>query len=159
MPVLEDFSKVLRFFDSLKSEKLVKDYAIIGGLALSAWIKPRATRDIDLLVSCSGDLGHNDLKYLVESRLGKKTVGHTMGKNETIRGMFSFNENLLEADVISAQDFPLAEEAIENAVDIEVLGQKVKIATPEYIIALKLIPFEEQWGQGQWGQACKIADR
>jgi|WetSurMetagenome_2_1015567.scaffolds.fasta_scaffold01667_1 hypothetical protein len=144
MPVLEDFSKALRFFDTLKSENLIKDYAIIDGLALSAWIKPRATKDIDLIVSCAADFEHADLKYLVESRLGEKTVTHIMRNNETIKEMFSFTENLLEVDIISARDFPLAEEAINNAVAIEALGQTVKIATPEYLIALKLIPFEEQ---------------
>ena len=144
MPVLEDFKGILRFFDALKKERLIKDYAIIGGLALSAWIQPRATSDIDLIVSCSFDFNHEDLKYLVETRLGKKTVSHTIAKNEPIREMFSFTENLLEADIISACGFPLAEEAIENAVTIETIGETVKIATPEYLIALKLIPFEEQ---------------
>jgi|WetSurMetagenome_2_1015567.scaffolds.fasta_scaffold42751_4 hypothetical protein len=84
MPVLEDFSKALRFFDTLKRENLIKDYAIIGGLALSAWIKPRATKDIDLIVSCAADFEHADLKYLVESRLGKKTVTHIMRNAENI---------------------------------------------------------------------------
>jgi hypothetical protein len=144
MPVIEDFSNALRFFNTLKSENLIKDYAIIGGLALSAWIKPRATRDIDLIVSCSADFENGDLKYLVESRLGKTTVSHIMKKNEPIKEMFSFTENHLEVDIIAAQGFPLAEEAIEKAVTIEALGQTIKVATPEYLIALKLIPFEDQ---------------
>jgi hypothetical protein len=55
-----------------------------------------------------------------------------------------YTENLLEADIISAQGFPLAGEAIKNAVTIEALGQTVKIATLEYLVALKLIPFENQ---------------
>jgi hypothetical protein len=67
-----------------------------------------------------------------------------MGGKETIREMFPFTENLLEVDIISAQGFPLAEEAIENSVTIEAFGQTVKIATPEYLIAIKLIPFEDQ---------------
>ena len=41
---LEDISAIL---DSLKKECAIVEYALVGGLAVSVWGRPRATRDIE----------------------------------------------------------------------------------------------------------------
>ena len=40
MSIVDAFVKTISFFDVLKSEHIIEDYALIGGLALSAW-EPR----------------------------------------------------------------------------------------------------------------------
>ncbi|GAB4486312.1 MAG: hypothetical protein OHK006_13970 [Thermodesulfovibrionales bacterium] len=50
----------------------------------------------------------------------------------------------IEVDVISTKGFPLAEEAIRKAVAAEVFKKSVKVATPEYLILLKLLPLSGQ---------------
>ena len=144
MPALEDFRRVLKFFNTLKEESSISDYAIIGGLALSAWIAPRTTQDIDLVVTASPGLKSKDLAYLVETRLRKKTHQPKMKANYAIKEMFSFTEDHLGVDVIFTAGFQLAEEAIREAASIEVVGEPVKLATPEYLIALKLVSFDDK---------------
>ncbi|HAK89530.1 MAG: hypothetical protein A2077_00755 [Nitrospirae bacterium GWC2_46_6] len=41
MSIIEAFIKTISFFDELKDEGIIEDYALIGGLALSAWVRPR----------------------------------------------------------------------------------------------------------------------
>lgn len=55
MSIIEAFVKTISFsfFDELKKEGLIEDYALIGGLALSAWVRPRTTKDVDLAVAVS----------------------------------------------------------------------------------------------------------
>ncbi len=144
MPAFDDFKRVLLFFNSLKKESLIEDFAIVGGLALSAWIEPRTTGDIDLAVTISSDIQNKDLIYLVESRLSKKTHKPKMRPGSEIKNMFSFTEGNFGVDIISTKDFLLAAEAVSNAVEIEIMGEPVKVATPEYLIALKLIPLGDQ---------------
>jgi hypothetical protein len=144
MSILASFDKTLSFFESLQDEHVINDYALIGGFALSAWIEPRSTKDIDLVVTVSPALTLNDLKTLVENRLHKRTYLPKMTSMTDIREMFSFVEGDLEIDVISSARFDLAQEAVQNAVTVTVFNKKIKIATPEYLIALKLLPFEAQ---------------
>ena len=144
MPAFDDFKRILLFFNSLKKESFIEDFAIIGGLALSGWIPPRTTQDVDLVVTVSPGLHIEDLAYMVESRLGKKISRPKMNENYAIKEMFSFTEDHLGVGVISTDGFLLADEAISAAVGIEILGESVKLATPEYLIALKLVPLDDQ---------------
>src|ERR1700690_1644250 len=144
MPTIEDFKRVLLFFNSLEKESIISDFAIIGGLALSAWVAPRTTQDIDLIVTASPGLNSKDLTHLVETRLCKKTHLPKMKANYAIKEMFSFMEDHLSVDVILSTGFPLAAEAIQKAVRIEIVGETVKLATPEYLIALKLVSLDDK---------------
>jgi hypothetical protein len=49
-----------------------------------------------------------------------------------------------QADIMGTKDFDLASEAIKHAVVAEVLGKHIKVATPEYLILLKLLPLSNQ---------------
>jgi hypothetical protein len=53
-------------------------------------------------------------------------------------------EGQIEVDVISTKGFELALEAVEKAVLAEIFSKIVKVATPEYLILLKLLPFSMQ---------------
>lgn len=144
MSILASFAKILVFLQTLKDELIIKDYSLVGGLALSAWIEPRTTRDVDLVISVAPGLVFSDLKSIVENRLEKRTHQPTMTAMTQIREMFTYAEGDMQVDMISAGGFALAEEALDNAVVVTVLGRHVKVATPEYLIALKLLPFEDQ---------------
>ena len=50
MAIVEAFKKTIAFFDEIRDEGIIDDYALIGGLALSAWVRPRTTKDVDLVV-------------------------------------------------------------------------------------------------------------
>jgi hypothetical protein len=144
MSIVDAFVKTISFFDVIKSERIIEDYALIGGLALSAWIRPRTTRDVDLIVIISKKIEWSDLISIVETRFYKKISIHKAVPKTTIKENFSFMSGHFQVDIIGTKDFALASEAIKHAVAAEVFGENIKVATPEYLILLKLLPLSNQ---------------
>lgn len=144
MSIIQSFQKTIAFFNELKKENLIKDYALIGGLALSAWVEPRTTKDIDLIVVISPEITWKDISSLIETRLHKKVAVQKGSRKTTIQEKLSFMEGQMEVDVISSKGFELALEAVEKAVPTRIFGKIVKVATPEFLILLKLLPFSMQ---------------
>ena len=144
MSIVESFTKTITFFDEIKKEDFITDYALIGGLALSAWIEPRTTKDVDLVVVISKNLKWQDIASLIETRLRKKVILQKGNRRTTIQEKLSFMMGQIEVDVINTKGFELALEAISYAVSAEVFGKYIKVVTPEYLILLKLLPFSMQ---------------
>jgi len=90
MSIVESFKKTIIFFDELKKERLITDYALIGGLALSAWIEPRTTKDADFVVIISKKITWQDIASLIETRLHKKVNLQKGSKRTTIQEKLSF---------------------------------------------------------------------
>jgi hypothetical protein len=144
MSIIESFKKTIIFFDDIQKEGLISDYALIGGLALSAWIEPRTTKDIDLVIVLSKNLIWQDIASLIETRLQKKVIIKKGNKRTTIQEKLSFMMGQIEVDVISTKGFELAAEAIENAMHAKVFDKSLKVVSPEYLILLKLLPLSSQ---------------
>ena len=144
IPVIEAFVRTVAFMDRLREEGRIRDYALIGGLALSAWAEPRNTRDVDLVVSVADEASWTELAALVESRLRRRAVVKRGGRRTVIQDKLSFVVGQIEVDLIGTRGFGLAAEAVEHALVTEVFGRRVKIATPEYLILLKLLPLRAQ---------------
>lgn len=144
MSILDAFKRTVTFFNEIKKEGIIEDYTLIGGLALSAWIRPRTTRDVDFVIAVARNFTWPDIASVVQSRLQKKIALHKGTQRMHIKEKLSFVTGQIEVDVISAKDFELAAEAIKKSVTAEVFGQKVKVATPEYLILLKLLPLSSQ---------------
>ncbi|MCG2720672.1 MAG: hypothetical protein L6290_01465 [Thermodesulfovibrionales bacterium] len=83
MSIVESFKKTIAFFNELKKEGLIADYALIGVLALSAWVEPRTTKDVDLVV-VSKNQTWQDIASLIKTRLHKKVVLQKGNKRTTI---------------------------------------------------------------------------
>lgn len=144
MSIIEAFIKTISFFDELKDEGIIEDYALIGGLALSAWVRPRTTRDVDLVVIISKRINWDDWISIIQTRLQKKVSVHRATKLMTIQEKFSFMSGHIQVDIIGTGGFDLAADAIKNAVITDVFGKSIKVATPEYLILLKLLPLSSQ---------------
>ena len=144
MPIIEAFKKTITFFDEMQKEGYITDYALIGGLALSSWVRPRTTRDVDLLVTVSKKLNWMDIASVVETRLKKKVILLRGARRTAIQEKLSFMMGQIEVDVIGTKDFELAAEAIEHAVPVQIFDKNIKVASPEYLILLKLLPLSSQ---------------
>ena len=144
MAIVEAFKKTIAFFDEIRDEGIIDDYALIGGLALSAWVRPRTTKDVDLVVIVAKNFSWPDIVSIIETRLQKKIALHKGTQHMHIKEKLSFVIGQIEVDVISAKGFELAAEAIKKSVTAEVFGKSVKVATPEYLILLKLLPLSQQ---------------
>ncbi|MBI4690551.1 MAG: nucleotidyl transferase AbiEii/AbiGii toxin family protein [Nitrospirae bacterium] len=144
MSIIEAFKNTITFIDGIKNEGIIEDYALIGGLALSAWIRPRTTKDIDLVVIVSKDTKWENIASIIETRLHKKIAVMKGTQRTHIKEKLSFMSGQIEVDIISTRGFDLAAEAIKNAVITEVFGKHIKVAVPEYLILLKLLPLSGQ---------------
>jgi len=144
MSIVDAFVKTIAIFDEFKKEKLIEDYALIGGLALSAWVRPRTTRDVDLAVIISKKIKWSDLISIIESRFQKRTAIHKATPRAIIKEKFSFMSGHFQVDITGTKDFDLAVEAIKHAAVAEVFDKKIKVATPEYLILMKLLPLSNQ---------------
>lgn len=144
MSIVESFKKTIAFFDEIREDRLIDDYALIGGLALSAWVRPRTTKDVDLIVAVSKETSWSDIVSIIETRLHKRVAVQKGTQRTTIKEKLSFVTGEIEVDVISTKGFELAAEAIKNAVVTEVFGHSVKVVAPEYLILLKLLPLSSQ---------------
>lgn len=49
------FRDVLLLLNRLKAEGVIEDYAIGGAVAVSLWVEPVATQDLDVIVTMAGD--------------------------------------------------------------------------------------------------------
>lgn len=144
MTIIDAFQETVAFFDALKKEDFIIDYALIGGLALSAWARPRTTRDVDIAVAISKTTAWSDIVSLIEMRLHKRVALQKGTQRTNIKEKLSFVIGQIEVDVISTRGFELAFEAISHGMTVEVFGKKVKVVTPEYLILLKLLPLSDQ---------------
>ncbi len=144
MSIIESFTSTISFFDEIKHEGLIDDYALIGGLALSAWVRPRTTQDMDFIIAVSEKMTWQHIISVIENRLNKKVAVHKGTQRTNIKDKLSFVSGHMEVDVISTRGFGLAAEAIKHAVVATIFGLDVRVITPEYLILLKLLPFGEQ---------------
>jgi hypothetical protein len=144
LPVVEAFVKAIDLMDDLRREKYTADYALLGGLALSAWVRPRTTRDVDLAVMLAPDKTWEDVADFLTSRLRKRIVVQRGSVRTNIKEKISFRFGQIEVDLIGTSGFPLAEEALRAAPTARVFSKRVKVVTPEYLILLKLLPLSPQ---------------
>ena len=151
IPVIEAFVRTVDFMDRLREEGHVRDYALIGGLALSAWAVPRNTRDVDLVVALAEGTTWPVIAARVESGFRKQTVVKKGTRRTTIQDKLSFVAGQIEVDLIGTRGFALAEEAMENAlgaqdrIDIGALikktdRRKLRVLARKHFLLARLEP-------------------
>jgi len=113
------------FKDFLKLNK--EDFAICGGIAVSVYIKPRTTMDVDILI-------HGNFENVLDQIKSKFKKLTSFSVEDKSRGV---EIEMLTGKVINT-DQKLIDDAIKNANDIEFEGTSVKVISPKYLIALKL---------------------
>lgn len=136
MPLKKILEKLNHFLKQLKDKKVIDGYALIGGLAVSARSNPRATKDIDFLVST-----------LHESQFFKELESLTDFKAELRKGDFDDPIPLLirlyDKHQAPTADFIVThlnwqEEIISKATEIKIEKEEVPIPLAEDLVILKL---------------------
>lgn len=129
--LLQKLDKTIELLSNLRDNGCISGFALIGGLAVSAWSTPRATRDIDLLVLVDTDklqqivIAFCDAGIHAELRRG--------GFDDPV-------PYLIRADavdlIVATKTYEA--EAIRQSVDIAITGKNIPVVSPEYLIILKL---------------------
>ncbi|MEW6586471.1 MAG: nucleotidyl transferase AbiEii/AbiGii toxin family protein [Nitrospirota bacterium] len=138
-PLLRSVREVCRFLDEEAIE-----YMLVGGMAVSIWAEPRATFDIDFLVSIGlGDF--DNLKHrLTESGRFVFVHGKPMifGKVSLLRATLKSNTNV-SVDFMFVDDL-FKSEALKRKEALQLTDFPIKISAPEDLIILKLLSGRQQ---------------
>jgi hypothetical protein len=122
------FEETLRAINEMKSEGIVEDYAIAGGMAMAFWVEAIPTYDLDVLV------------FLPTSEDSIVSLGTIYGWASK-RGFPSDREHIL-IEGVPVQFLPshgeLSSEAIRRAVEMSYGEVSTRVVRPEYLIALYL---------------------
>lgn len=114
------------------------DYALAGGLAFSALVEPRATMDIDLLITIKEEKLPGFFKVL-EEKVESLVPHHEPMQFKLIKiwRVVSFTNNLeIIIDFLIAES-KFHESVIKRAIEIDFFETKLKIITLEDMILLK----------------------
>jgi hypothetical protein len=129
--LFQKLNQALDVLTALRDDGYVNGFTLIGGLAVSAWSPPRATMDVDFLVLVDLTNLNHIVKAFCDAGLNA----------ELRRGCYDDPVPcLIRADyldiIVATKKFEA--EAIEQSVIVDVLGRDIPVASPEYLIILKL---------------------
>ena len=124
------FADAIRALNDMKAEGVIEEYAVAGALAIVFWTEPVPTWDLDVLVFLPGEEG------LLVSLDG-------IYRWASARGYPAHQEHIMIEGMpvqFIASPNDLADEAVETAAALDYEGVPVRVALPEYLIALYLQP-------------------
>lgn len=136
MPLEKSLKGICRALNEIKEEGIVKGFALIGGLSVSTWGYPRATRDVDLLVSLASIERLKDFSAALERR-GLKTDVRSGGLTDPVPYLIRTSYDGVPADIIIATK-KWEHEACEQAVQVSLEGADIPVVPVEYLIVMKL---------------------
>lgn len=118
--------KTLAVINQLKTHGVIKDYAVGGGMAAMFYMEPVLTYDLDVFCILPGE--HERLDVLAPIYKWADSAGYK-----------TFKEHLM-IEGLPVQFIPvyndLIKEAVENAVEKKIGLVKVRVVSPEYLIAI-----------------------
>lgn len=124
-------------FETLSAlEEARTPFALIGGLAVSAHTEGRATKDVDIVLACP----NSSVPGLVEAlgRHGFEVEPERHIRELTRDGITVFRRPRGRLDVMKPP-LPFFQRLVDCAADSEFLGKPARVATPEYLIVLKVL--------------------
>lgn len=138
-PLIQSLKEVCSFLDGASVE-----YMLVGGLAVGIWAEPRATVDIDFLVS----IRINDVEDL-KQRLTESNRFVFIHDKPMVFGKVSFLRATLKSNPDVSLDFLFVDdvfknEALKRKKAIQLTDFSVNISTPEDLIILKLVSGRDQ---------------
>jgi hypothetical protein len=129
--LLEQLKKSSALLEGFRAEGLITGFALIGGLAVSTWSRPRATRDIDLLLV----MEPAELPRFVAAL--EKAGIHAQVRKGGLDDPIPYLVRAAELDIIVAMH-KLEVEAVAHSIAVDLDGMKVPVVAPEYLVIIKL---------------------
>jgi Nucleotidyl transferase AbiEii toxin, Type IV TA system len=129
--LLQKLKQAVDVLTALRDDGHINGFALVGGLAVSAWSPPRATMDVDLLVLVES----NNLNYLVKALSDAGMIAELRrgGVDDPV-------PCLIRADfldiIVATKKYEA--EAIEQSIIVNFAGKDIPVASPEFLIILKL---------------------
>ncbi len=123
-------------------------WALVGGLAVSAYVEPRFTRDIDVAVAVRDDSAAEAFVADWQARAFQVSLvveQDETGRLATVRTHRPGEQEGVVVDLLFASS-GLEPEIAEEAHEIEIItGLAVPLARPGHLFALKLLSFDAEY--------------
>ena len=103
------------------------NFVLIGGLALSFYVKPRYTMDIGVLFLSTNDIPDNVKKF-----------------KQHRQGAFQHNETHVEVETVTPKSINISIELAQDVFDTSEVHDGIRIASTSGMVALKLNRFSRQ---------------
>ena len=126
-------NKIVKIIEELQDDGIIGDYAIGGGYATVYYIEPFYTYDVDIFcyLPTKGGLISFEEVYERFKQYGCKTEREYIIVEDTpVQFVSIYNE--------------LIEDAVSNAIEVFYKDVKVRIFTPEYLVAIMLQTFRHK---------------
>ncbi|MEW6455170.1 MAG: nucleotidyl transferase AbiEii/AbiGii toxin family protein [Acidobacteriota bacterium] len=135
----ESFQRIVKLLNNLTQEKIIKNFALVGGLAVSSWTVPRATKDIDFLVHLTEQLNKKNID-LLNKRI-QKEFHKTEVMMDNLLGMYviRIDDGVTIIDLIIASK-NWHEKILDDLTQVNssIFGTQINIAKPEGLIVMKM---------------------
>ncbi|MBI4236618.1 MAG: hypothetical protein HY688_04615 [Chloroflexi bacterium] len=118
----------LRVLNGLKRRRVIRDYAIIGGVAAAAYMEPMFTEDIDVVV-----LVDTDEEFVQTFRKVTGVADRVQGMHHVIAGT--------PVQLFPATTLPLYRDALEGSHPLRVGTLRTKVVSVEHLILMFLEAF------------------
>ena len=105
----------------------IKNCVLIGGIALSFYVKPRTTQDVDILFIERDDIPDSLNKF-----------------KRTRLGAFQHNKTHVEIEVLVPESINTSKELVNKVFDTSINVDGINVASPSGLVALKLGRFNRQ---------------
>lgn len=119
------FIDAVAALNKFKRRRIIRDYAIIGAVAATAYMEPVFTEDIDVVI-----LADSDEEYL-------RAYGAIAAESETMDGMHHILGEV-PVRLFPPTVMPLYRDAVAQAKKVRIDNIRAKVATAEHLILLYL---------------------
>lgn len=140
----KEFREIAGVLKEAKRRGFILDYALTGALALSALSQPRATRDMDFIISVEKEKLPFFVDWLKSNKGFNLTKHHTGRPKDWVKDLIEVPMGNTWADILVAHH-DIEKDALSQSIPISSYGNlKIKVVRPEHLIVLKLLAGSEQ---------------
>ena len=129
--LFERLNQAVDLLTALRADNCIDGFALIGGLAVSAWSPPRATMDVDLLVLAKTENLNHLVKTLCDA--GMRAELRRGGLDDPVP--FLIRADFLDI-IVATKKYEA--EAVGESIAVNIAGKEIPVVSPEYLIILKL---------------------
>lgn len=153
---LDDQSRVLLdVVGRLEREGI--EYMISGSIALSAYVRPRMTRDIDVVV----DVGANQVDALLRAfgedyYLDAQAVRRAVAERRLVNAVHE--STLVKVDLVIRKDGSFRKTEFDRRGTVTVHGREMRLVSPEDLLLSKLLWGAESGSAVQFDDARQLAE-
>lgn len=139
----KEFRKIVGVLKEAERSGFINGFALTGALALSALTEPRATNDINFIISVEKTKVPFLVDWLISSKGYNLTKHHVGRPKDRIKDLIEIPMGSTSSDLLVISH-DVEREALASGISISAFNVRLKVVRHEYLIVLKLIAGSDQ---------------